>query len=252
MKRHFRHNLIKRVHARMPHGAPFDVAALKGLGVDGPRAVAYAKQGWLVRLGQGVYAFPGDVLTPHGAVKLLQGRVAGLHVGGKSALALHGVRQNLGARETLVLWGDRRLVLPAWFLSIQTARYVSASIFEWPDAKLRERTLVTPPGVTEGLAVSVQERAALEMLYDVGTHEGLEEARQVFEGLHGVRYEFVGRLLERCTSVKAVRLFLAWSRATGLLDVEALRRDFALRVGSELRWMSRMRDGTLLTLKPYG
>lgn len=42
----------------------------------------------------------------------LHSRVAGLHVGGKSALALQGVRHNLAMRDTLVLWGDARFVLP--------------------------------------------------------------------------------------------------------------------------------------------
>lgn len=69
-------------------------------------AAYYASTGWLERLGHGVYAFPGDTLDAHGAVKLLQTRVAGLHVGGKSALALRGVRHNLSSRERLILWGD--------------------------------------------------------------------------------------------------------------------------------------------------
>ena len=52
----------------------------------------------------------------------------------------------------------------------------------------------------------------LELLYDVGTHQGLEEARNLFEGLSNPRKEILGRLLACCTSVKAVRLFLTWAR----------------------------------------
>ena len=36
--------------------------------------------------------------------------VPGLHVGGKSALSLQGVRHNLHSREQLVLWGAERLL----------------------------------------------------------------------------------------------------------------------------------------------
>lgn len=43
-----------------------------------------------------------------GALQLLQDRVAGLHIGGKSALALQGIRHNLTPKETLVLWGEAR------------------------------------------------------------------------------------------------------------------------------------------------
>jgi hypothetical protein len=59
-------------------------------------------------------------------------------------------------------------------------------------------------------------------------------------------------LLASCTSVKTVRLFLTWTRESGLLDVDDLRARYPLRTGSDKRWMSRMPDGTLLTLKPHG
>ncbi len=231
---------------------PFDVAALARQGVSTKLAAYYAAAGWLVRLGQGVYAFPADEVSAHGAIKFLQNRVAGLHVAGKSALALQGVRHNLASREQLVLWGDVRYALPAWFVSRFPARYVSAQLFDWPDQALAAKSLTTPPGVTEGLHVSVIERAVLELLYDVGTHQGLEEARNLFEGLTNPRKEMLGRLLTCSTSVKTVRLFLTWARETKLVDVEALQQQYTLPVGSDKRWMTRLKDGTLLSLKPHG
>lgn len=236
----------------MPRGRPFDVASLSTLGVSPQLAARYAKHCWLVRLGQGVYSFPGDELTRDGCVLLLQQRVKGLHVGGKSALALHAVRHNLAVRDTLVLWGDQRFALPDWFTSRFPCRYVSAELFEWPDEKLATATLTTPPGVSDGLRVSTPERAALEMLYEVGTNQGMEEARNLFEGLRNLRKDVAGRLLASCTSVKAVRLFLTWSRQTNVLDVDTLREHYRLRVGSQNRWMARLKDGTLLALKQYG
>ncbi|CAG1007359.1 hypothetical protein PHYC_03420 [Phycisphaerales bacterium] len=236
----------------MPRGRPFDVASLTALGVAPQLAARYAKHGWLVRLGQGVYSFPGDELTRDGCVLLLQQRVEGLHVGGKSALALHAVRHNLTVRDTLVLWGDRRFVLPEWFTSRFPSRYLSAKLFEWPDAKLATATLSSPAGATDRLLASTPERAALEMLYEVGTNQGMEEARNLFEGLRNLRKDVAGQLLAACTSVKSVRLFLTWSRQTGVLDVDTLREHYRLRVGSENRWMARFKDGTLLSLKQYG
>jgi hypothetical protein len=231
---------------------PFDLATLARQGVSANLAAHYAEVGWLVRLAQGVYAFPADELSAHGAIKFLQNRVAGLHVAGKSALAMQGIRHNLASREQLVLWGDVRFALPAWFTSRFPARYVSARLFDWPDKALAAKSLTTPPGVIGGLRVSAPERAVLELLYDVGTRQGLEEARNLFEGLSNPRKEMLGRLLVCCTSVKTVRLLLTWARETKLVDVEALQQQYTLPVGSDKRWMTRMKDGTLLSLKPHG
>lgn len=146
-------------------------------------AAHYADGGWLVRLAHGVYAFPNDEFGVYGALKFLQQRVPGLHVGGKSALALQGVRHNLGSRETLVLWGDGRFALPAWFTSRFPARYVHARLFDWPDTALASKTLTTPPGLPEDLRVAASERAVLELLYEAGVKQSLEEARNLFDGL---------------------------------------------------------------------
>ncbi len=231
---------------------PFDLAALERIGVSAQLAAHYAASGWLDRLGQGVYAFAGDTLTPQGALKLLQNRVTGLHVGSRSALTLQGVRHNLATREALVLWGDVRFVLPEWFTSRFPSRYVSAKLFNWLDGTLASKSLTTPPGVTDGLRVSVPERAALELLYEVGTRQGLEEARNLFDGLRNLRKEVLGELLQCCTSVKTVRLFLTWARETNVIDVHALQQQYTLPVGSDKRWITRMKDGNLLSLKPHG
>ncbi len=151
-----------------------------------------------------------------------------------------------------MLWGDVRYTLPRWFRERFSARYLHAPLFEWRDDSLARETLYTPPGQLAGLAVAAPERAALEMLYEAGTRESLEESRLVLEGMLGPRLSVLGPLLECCTSVKAVRLFLAWSRESGLVDVEALLHQFRPRVGSESRWTGRMKDGTSLTLRPYG
>jgi len=252
MERTSRHSPIKRLLHELPRGSPFDLADLATHGVDAKAASYYSRKGWLVRLGHGVYALPGDEVSALGAVRLLERRVEGLHVGGKTALALQGVRHNLAVRDTLVLWADRRFALPAWFSARFPARAVFARLFEWPGDGLPRETTTTPPDVLDGVHVSTPERAALEMLHEVGTHETLEESRKVFEGLRNLRTEVTGRLLSCCTSVKAVRLFLTWSRETGVVDVDALRERFSLRVGSDSRWVNRLPDGTLLFLKPYG
>lgn len=252
MSEYSRYQLIKRLQAELPRGAPFDLATLETFGVSPQLAARYVASGWLVRLGHGVYAYPNDNFDVSGALRLLQARVAGLHIGGKSALALQGVRHNLAFRETLVLWGEARFTLPAWFTTRFPARYVNAQLFDWPDDGLASKTVHTPPGQAVGLRVAVPERAVLELLYDAGIRESLEEARNVFEGLRSPRKDVLGRLLACCTSVKAVRLFLTWARETAVIDVDGILEQYSVRSGSDARWISRLDDGTLLRLNPHG
>lgn len=252
MSRNTRHQVIKRLQAELPRGAPFDLAVLETFGVSPQLAARYAEAGWLVRLAHGVYAFPNDDFDVSGALLYLQSRVAGLHLGGKSALALQGVRHNLATRDTLVLWGEARFALPSWFTKRFPARYVNAKLFDWTDDLLRAKTLHTPPGQPDGLLVATPERAVLELLYEAGTRQSLEETRNIFDGLRSPRKDMLGQLLSCCTSVKTVRLFLTWARETSVVDVDALLGHYSVRTGSNKRWMSRLEDGTLLSLNPHG
>lgn len=247
-----RYSVIKNLQITLPRGAPFDLEKLASLDISAQLAAKYVDSGWLVRLGQGVYAFPNDSFEISGALLFMQQHVPGLHVAGRSALALQGVRHNLGPRPVWVLWGDARWSVPQWFTSRFPARYVNARLFNWPDSSLPGRTLHTPPGQAQDLCVAVPERAVLELLYEAGTRESLEEARNLFDGLRAPRKELLGQLLSCCTSVKTVRLFLTWARETQIIDVDALLEQFTLPTGSSRRWMSRLDDGTLLSLKPYG
>lgn len=88
MKQTSGHDPIKRLLTEGARGVPLGLADLDAMGVSAQLASKYAKEGWLVRLGHGVYAFPNDELEPHRMVWFLQERVEGLHVGGRSALAL--------------------------------------------------------------------------------------------------------------------------------------------------------------------
>ena len=77
----------------------------------------------------------------------------------------------------------------------------------------------------------------------------LEEARNLFDGLRNLRTELMGQLLASCSSVKTVRLFLSWAQETGVVDVDHLRGAFQIELGSKSRWITRLKDGTLLVLK---
>lgn len=65
-----------------------------------------------------------------------------------------------------------------------------AARFDPIEPDLPRKTLSTPPGLLDGLRVSTPERAVLEMLHDVGTHEPLDEARGVFAMKGGTALNF--------------------------------------------------------------
>ena len=246
MSSKLRHSLIKNLQVSAPRGRPMDLAMLDAHGVSAFLAAKHARSGWLKRLAQGVYAFAGDTLNRDQCLLFLQDQITGLHVAGRTALAWQGVRHNLSLREHLMLWGDdKRAKLPKWFVDQFPASYRSTTLFS---SKASASGIGTPPGLLDGVRVSVPERAVLEMLYEVGKSQDLEEARNLFESLRGLRFEVMGELLSQCASVKTVRLFLLWARETEVLNINALREKYSLPVGSTSRWMGRMADGTILSL----
>lgn len=206
----------------------------------------YVRSGWLVRLGRGMFMFPQDVLQAGPSIKVLARHLPGLHVGGKTALAWRGIRHNVGPRERLELWGDLPASLPSWFTQRFPGRYVARKLF---DAKIaRDFGLQPLPETPDGPLVSVPERALLELLAEVGARQGIEEAKNIMEGLRSPRLEVLGPLLEHCPRVKVVRLCVQWAEELKLEWAAEARRLAGPR--GRGRWLSRMPDGSTLILKP--
>lgn len=199
-----------------------------------------------MRLGRGMFMFPQDVLQPGPSIKVLGRRLPGLHVGGKTALAWRGIRHNVGSRERLELWGDLPGSLPAWFKQRFPGRYVARKLF---DAGLAPGFGLQPlPETPDGPLVSVPERALLELLNEVGARQGIEEAKNIMEGVRSPRLDVLGPLLQHCPRVKVVRLCVQWAEELKLEWAAEARRLAGPR--GRGRWLSRMPDGTTLILKP--
>jgi hypothetical protein len=237
--------LINGLLREVSHEQPLDLARLHNSGISPALAAHYARTGWLERLARGVYCVAGARLDRDQSLIFLQGRVGGLHVGARTALAWQGVRQYLEARERLTMWAAVRGDLPAWFTERFPGSLTSLSLF---DDATEEAGIVTPPAVTDGVRVSSRERALLELLREVRTALQLQEARELFFATLGLRAAVLGELLTGCTSVKTVRLFLMWATEAGNVDVGALRDRFDLPTGSASRWIGTLADGTKLVL----
>src|SRR5258705_13906213 len=96
---------LNPLNSRTASGVPLTSEDLAALGLSADLAVHYVRAGWLTRLARGVFSRPNDTLALHPSLVLLQRRIDGLHVGGKSALDWYGVRQYLSQQPSLHLYG---------------------------------------------------------------------------------------------------------------------------------------------------
>lgn len=237
---------LKSLYQHWASGAPLRSEDLAALGISADLAVHYARAGWLCRLARGVYCRPNDTLTLPACLVLMQRSVKGLHVGGKSALDWYGVRQYLSQRSILHLYGWVSSPLPPWFTERFPAEYYRKRLFTEPPADpLHAGPFEKRDGAPR---VSTPERALLEILSEVGVRQPLQEARELAESTYGLRADVLQDLLQRCTSVKTVRLCLQLGRELALPWATKLDTT-QLPTGSGSAWVSRCADG-LLVLKP--
>lgn len=221
-------------------------AWLQERGFNAKQVARLAQDGWLVRLGHGVYILPGDQLNRDASIACLTRSMPGLHVAGKTALAWRGVRHNLAIKERLILWGDKASRLPTWFTTAFPANYQAIQLFDPP---LDPHVGVAPlPGGRPDVPVSTPERALLELLSDVGKGQGLEEARHLVEGTRTVRPSVLDELLSHLKRIKVARLAHALAEELELPWVDMARRH-SERLGGGSRWVSTTKFGERLNLK---
>jgi len=86
-------------------------------------------------------------------------------------------------------------------------------------------------------------------LSEVGVHQGVEEARNIMEGARSLRPDVLTTLLKNCRRVKVTRLCANWAEELNLPWAATAKGAVAGQTGSG-RWTNRLRDGTVLVLKP--
>ena len=237
---------LKNLYTRLKAGAPLISEDLAALSISADLAVHYVRAGWLTRLARGVYCRPNDTLALYPSLRLLQRKLDGLHVGGKSALDWYGLRQYVSQQPVLHLYGWVAGRLPEWFMDRFPAEYHRKRLFdERPEALLHVGPFEKRDGAPQ---VSSPERALLELLSEVGVRQLLQEGRELVESSYSLRADVLRELLQRCTSVKTVRLCLQLGREGALPWVGKLDPN-KLPTGSDRPWVSRS-GGGLLVLKP--
>lgn len=199
-------NQLKQLLTRLPVGIPVTSDELSRLGISADLAVHYVRAGWLDRLARGVFLRPTDTLSLYPSLRLLERKISGLHVGGKSALEWHGARHCVRQRSTLHLYGWVATRLPDWFQHSFPSEYHRKQLFDEPvDSMLNVARFESG---SDAPLVSSPERALLELLSEVDVRQPLREARELAECTCTLRARPLTDLLKKCTSVKTVRLCL--------------------------------------------
>jgi hypothetical protein len=200
------HKLKKLLDQHKP-GTVSLAAWLEGLGISRDLQKYYRRSGWLESVGKGAYQRRGDSVGWQGGLNALQTQAKlPIHAGAMTALAMQGFAHYVRlANSKVYLFSAPKTPLPAWFRN----RYWGS-----PIQHVRSSILPIAIGLTEfeaksfAIRISAPERAMLECLHLAPEELDLVECFQVMEGLSNLRPKLVQELLEKCTSIKAKRLFL--------------------------------------------
>jgi hypothetical protein len=244
---------LKKLLDTVPPGYLVDSAWMSRQAIAKQSVHDYVGRGWLERLAHGVYRRPFTLNEAQGSARdwkiplLSAQRIMGydFHVGGTSALALHGLIHYLkfGGNETVTLYGAD---IPNWLFKLPLdAHFVkrSRALFG-PDADSEIGPVGDPAASTErwSLKASKPERAILEALYELPDNEGFDGIDKIFESLRTLRPDALMLLLASCTNVRVKRLFFVFAARHNhpwfkYLDAEAINfgaGDRALVKGGKL------------------
>lgn len=199
---------INHLLQQWPSGKIATLRWMNSLDIDRRLADKYVRSGWLERLGHGAYKRVGTKVDWPDAIQALQLQLAlPVHPGGVTAIELRGYSHYipLGARR-VILFGKPGTKLPTWFKTHTWSRpmmLVNTDAFA-----ITKNTTSTLKVDGVDLEVATFEQAIFEMMHLVPKRQSYEEAIQVMESLATLRPLVVQPLLERCTSIKAKRLFM--------------------------------------------
>ena len=198
----------------LPDGLVVDTPWLDRHGYRRQWREKYLEHGWLERVVHGVYSRPsssGELVIPWQRVvvsiqMLLEKAV---HIGGKTALGLHGLSHylQLSGRITVHLYTYDPL--PGWIRRIPCDG-------ELVTHKAQRLFVADAPGVTRvewghlgwNLELSTPERALCELLNELPERESFHHVDVLMDAARTLSPTKVQAMLETCTSKKVKRLFL--------------------------------------------
>ncbi|MBU0489370.1 MAG: type IV toxin-antitoxin system AbiEi family antitoxin [Bacteroidetes bacterium] len=233
---------LKTLFKSLNSGTIVTTEWLKNTGISNDLIIYYLRSGWLESIGQGAYKKPDDVVEWPGAIHAIQYQNrTNVHVGGLSALELHGFSHYLRlSKQKLYLFTLPNIKLPKWFSS----KDWNKEIFQKRTAFLPQKT-----GVKEfeknniTIKISSPERAIMECLYLTPGEHDLAECYHVFEGMGNLRPKLLEELLVSCNSLKVKRLFLYMAEKANHQWFQFLKTE-KIDMGKGIRMI--VKDGTYI------
>jgi hypothetical protein len=247
---------LNRLEAELPEGVLVNTAWLKEHGYSRQLLSHYVSAGWLDQPARGVYRRPRGPLTWQQLVVSLQTFLDyPLAVGGRTALELQGYAHYLSYKQSQVhLYGPKPP--PGWLnnlkLDLQFKYHNDQRLFKkHPVApELKKLTSATvnakdslslslttlPVGQWDWkLILSTPERALLELLDELPTHETFHQVDMLMQGLTNLSPRRLQKLLADCKSVKVKRLFFFFADRHAHAWLKPLKKEkFDLGTGKRM------------------
>lgn len=226
VQNHQKTKRLKPLLDEVPSGFLVDAAWLVARKIDRKSIHDYAKRGWLEPVVRGLYRRPFPSGTPPQAeaswvIPVLSMQTImhyDLHVGGKTALDLHGNAHYLsfGDRESVYLYGTD---IPTWlkrFPSEHVFETRTRGLFGGDSVRLGLEETSNPAGTRFShsqwpLTLSSPERAILELVNELPNKESFDIVDTIFQSLANLRPKRLDELLSQCKSVKVKRLFFVFA-----------------------------------------
>lgn len=201
------------LHQVAPEGLVVTRKQLLAAGLTGAALDRYVKSGWLHLVGRGAYlrgpdkALARPLRWQQLAISLQRAGLP-LHVGGPSALALHGfVDAQAGEHAPIYLFGKARL--PAWTAQVKLRESVLVQRFELLPPRVRAGIVPVQWGPWDwSLWLSTPERALLETMALLPDTVGFATADALFAAAAKLDPTALNALLGWSRHVQVNRLFL--------------------------------------------
>ena len=220
IQKHIKLNHLLQI---LPEGLPVDSGWLQKQGYSRQLIAKYVQHRWLASPVRGVYRRDSALIDPKSwelvVISLQNLLEVPVTVGGRTALELHGLSHylSMSTPSSIQLYGSE--MPPNWLNKLplkQQFVFHSTLLFKTSDGRTKTSREFRQANVTEhkwgasqwSILISTPERAILELLDELPTHESFHQADVLMEGLSNLRPNYLSILLADCRSVKTKRLLL--------------------------------------------
>ena len=196
---------LNQILQKIPHNTVVTSVWLNQQGISNSLIHSYKKNNWFKSFGTGAYLKLNDNVELNGALYAVQTQLnLSFHIGGVSALSVHGINHNISFSRKTYIFGLCREKLPRWFNEkynenteiVKTALLPENVGFE----DNNDKDFATK--------ISTKERALFEMIYLAPNKSSLNEVYQLMESMPVLKPKLLQELLENCSSIKVKRVFL--------------------------------------------